>query len=85
MALVYLVFPCGFIRGALTNLGITAIVNADVTSLPGCTYFVGGDNRSDSHSIIFRFIQHQNKRLSGKIVWMSILQNMLAKNLDKLI
>ncbi|KAL0587701.1 hypothetical protein ABG067_002720 [Albugo candida] len=38
MALVYLVFPCGFIRGALTNLGITAIVNADVTSLPGCLF-----------------------------------------------
>ncbi|KAG2510753.1 hypothetical protein JM16_008449 [Phytophthora kernoviae] len=40
MALLFLVFPCGVIRGALANLGLTAIVNADVTdvrSLPGCT------------------------------------------------
>lgn len=37
MALLFLVFPCGLIRGALANLGITAIVNADVTTLPGCT------------------------------------------------
>lgn len=37
MALLFLVFPCGLIRGALANLGITAIVNADITTLPGCT------------------------------------------------
>lgn len=37
MALLFLVFPCGLIRGALANLGITAIVNADLTTLPGCT------------------------------------------------
>jgi hypothetical protein len=39
MALLFLVFPCGLIRGALANLGLTAIVNADVPdvrSLPGC-------------------------------------------------
>lgn len=36
MALLFLVFPCGVIRGALANLGLTAIVNADVTALPGC-------------------------------------------------
>ncbi|TMW60231.1 hypothetical protein Poli38472_000273 [Pythium oligandrum] len=38
MALLFLVFPCGLIRGALANLGITAIVNADVTALPGCLF-----------------------------------------------
>lgn len=40
MALLFLVFPCGVIRGALANLGLTAIVNADipdVRTLPGCT------------------------------------------------
>ncbi|TYZ68694.1 hypothetical protein PybrP1_006627 [[Pythium] brassicae (nom. inval.)] len=38
MALLFLVFPCGLIRGALANLGITAIVNADITTLPGCLF-----------------------------------------------
>ncbi|GAB9464678.1 hypothetical protein Gpo141_00002106 [Globisporangium polare] len=38
MALLFLVFPCGLIRGALANLGITAIVNADLTTLPGCLF-----------------------------------------------
>ncbi|KAF1792717.1 NO signaling/Golgi transport ligand-binding domain [Phytophthora cactorum] len=41
MALLFLVFPCGLVRGALANLGLTAIVNADVPdvrALPGCTY-----------------------------------------------
>ncbi|RLN76160.1 hypothetical protein BBJ28_00002147 [Nothophytophthora sp. Chile5] len=38
MALLFLVFPCGVIRGALAKLGLTAIVNADipdVRALPG--------------------------------------------------
>lgn len=39
MALLFLLFPCGMIRGALANLGVTAIVNADITTLPGCTYY----------------------------------------------
>lgn len=38
MALLFLLFPCGMIRGALANLGVTAIVNADITTLPGCTF-----------------------------------------------
>uniref|UniRef100_A0AAV1U4T8 Trafficking protein particle complex subunit 6B n=1 Tax=Peronospora matthiolae TaxID=2874970 RepID=A0AAV1U4T8_9STRA len=41
MALLFLVFPCGLIRGALANLGLTAIVNADVPdvrALPGCLF-----------------------------------------------
>lgn len=41
MALLFLVFPCGMIRGALANLGLTAIVNADVPdvrALPGCLF-----------------------------------------------
>ncbi|TDH69327.1 hypothetical protein CCR75_003937 [Bremia lactucae] len=41
MALLFLVFPCGMIRGALANLGLSAIVNADVPdvrALPGCLF-----------------------------------------------
>lgn len=30
--------PCGIIRGALANLGVLAIVNADFNNLPGCTF-----------------------------------------------
>ena len=35
-ALKYLIFPCGLIRGALANLGVTAIVNADISTVPSC-------------------------------------------------
>ncbi|RLO00121.1 hypothetical protein DYB28_004757 [Aphanomyces astaci] len=38
-ALVFLVFPCGLLRGALANLGILAIVNADLNAVPGCTSY----------------------------------------------
>ena len=34
----FLAFPCGLIRGALTNLGVTCIVTADVTKLPECKF-----------------------------------------------
>ncbi|RQM21366.1 hypothetical protein B5M09_009845 [Aphanomyces astaci] len=37
-ALVFLVFPCGLLRGALANLGILAIVNADLNAVPGCVF-----------------------------------------------
>jgi hypothetical protein len=37
-ALKYLIFPCGLIRGALANLGVTAVVNADISTVPSCTY-----------------------------------------------
>jgi hypothetical protein len=30
--------PCGIIRGALSNLGLLAIVNADFNNLPACTF-----------------------------------------------
>jgi hypothetical protein len=30
--------PCGIIRGALANLGLLAIVNADFNNLPACTF-----------------------------------------------
>lgn len=30
----YVVFPCGIIRGALANLGVTCTVTADTTPLP---------------------------------------------------
>ncbi|KDO27605.1 hypothetical protein SPRG_06873 [Saprolegnia parasitica CBS 223.65] len=37
-ALVFLVFPCGVLRGALANLGLLAIVNADLNAVPGCVF-----------------------------------------------
>ena len=32
----YLAFPCGLIRGALSNFGINSIVTADVSAMPAC-------------------------------------------------
>lgn len=33
-----LTLPCGVIRGALANMGVLAIVNADFNNLPSCTF-----------------------------------------------
>ncbi|RAK96428.1 uncharacterized protein BO80DRAFT_458967 [Aspergillus ibericus CBS 121593] len=38
MAQAYLWFPCGVIRGALSNLGITTTVQAESAELPGATF-----------------------------------------------
>ena len=35
---MYLYFPCGIIRGALSNLGIPCAVSADISSHPACEY-----------------------------------------------
>ncbi|ONM17924.1 Transport protein particle (TRAPP) component [Zea mays] len=35
-----LYFPCGLIRGALTNLGISCSVSADMSNLPACSFVV---------------------------------------------
>ncbi|KAJ3693243.1 hypothetical protein LUZ60_008723 [Juncus effusus] len=37
---VMLYFPCGIIRGALTNLGIQCVVTADMSALPACSFVV---------------------------------------------
>jgi hypothetical protein len=37
-AQLHLIFPCGIIRGALANLGITATVQADTQDLPAATF-----------------------------------------------
>ncbi|OQR92012.1 trafficking protein particle complex subunit 6B [Thraustotheca clavata] len=37
-ALIFLIFPCGVLRGALANLGLLAIVNADLNAVPGCVF-----------------------------------------------
>ncbi|XP_057541229.1 uncharacterized protein LOC130818959 [Amaranthus tricolor] len=39
-ASMHLYFPCGIIRGALTNLGIPCAVSADISSLPVCSFVV---------------------------------------------
>lgn len=33
---MHLYFPCGIIRGALSNLGIACAVSADISNLPAC-------------------------------------------------
>lgn len=35
---MYLYFPCGIIRGVLSNLGIPCAVSADISSLPTCEF-----------------------------------------------
>ncbi|XP_019058998.1 PREDICTED: trafficking protein particle complex subunit 6B isoform X2 [Tarenaya hassleriana] len=37
---MYLYFPCGIIRGALSNLGIPCAVSADISNLPACSFVV---------------------------------------------
>ncbi|KAF4394998.1 hypothetical protein F8388_017726 [Cannabis sativa] len=37
---MHLNFPCGIIRGALSNLGIPCAVSADITNLPACSFVV---------------------------------------------
>lgn len=39
-ASMHLYFPCGIIRGALTNLGISCAVSADISNLPACSFVV---------------------------------------------
>ncbi|EAA57838.1 hypothetical protein AN6498.2 [Aspergillus nidulans FGSC A4] len=44
-AQAYLWFPCGVIRGALSNLGIHTTVQAETTELPGATFQVKTINK----------------------------------------
>lgn len=37
-AIKMLFFPSGMIRGALANLGILTIVNADLNNIPSCSF-----------------------------------------------
>ncbi|XP_058094397.1 uncharacterized protein LOC131240286 [Magnolia sinica] len=37
---MHLYFPCGIIRGALTNLGIPCAVSADMSNLPACSFVI---------------------------------------------
>jgi len=34
----YLAFPCGLIRGALSNLGVISVVTAEVSQMPACKF-----------------------------------------------
>lgn len=36
----YLAFPCGLIRGALANLGVTSVVIGEVSTIPQCTFLI---------------------------------------------
>ncbi|MFS8010176.1 putative transport protein particle (TRAPP) component [Helianthus anomalus] len=35
---MHLYFPCGIIRGALSNMGIPCAVSADISNLPACKF-----------------------------------------------
>jgi len=37
-AMKYLSFPCGLLKGAMINLGVSCEVSAEITSLPGCNF-----------------------------------------------
>lgn len=48
---MHLYFPCGIIRGALSNLGIPCAVSADISSLPACAYpSISSSSLSLSHT-----------------------------------
>lgn len=36
----YVVFSCGLLRGSLANLGISAIVTADINTMPSCKFHI---------------------------------------------
>ncbi|GAV82202.1 TRAPP domain-containing protein [Cephalotus follicularis] len=40
VASMHLYFPCGIIRGALSNLGIPCAVSADISNLPQCSFVI---------------------------------------------
>ncbi|KAL4998991.1 transport protein particle component [Aspergillus recurvatus] len=44
-AQAYLWFPCGVVRGALSNLGIHTTVQAETTELPGATFQIKTINK----------------------------------------
>ncbi|CAH1416691.1 unnamed protein product [Lactuca virosa] len=37
---MHLYFPCGIIMGALSNLGISCDVSADISNLPACSFVI---------------------------------------------
>ena len=52
-ASMHLYFPCGIIRGALTNLGIPCAVSADISNLPACEYLFQVSRFYPSFQFIF--------------------------------
>lgn len=42
---MHLYFPCGIIRGALSNLGIPCAVSADISNLPACKFLNASNSR----------------------------------------
>lgn len=47
---MHLYFPCGIIRGALSNLGIPCAVSADISNLPACVYLSLSLTHTHTHS-----------------------------------
>lgn len=39
MMLKFLAFPCGLLRGTLSNMQIESVVSAEISNLPQCKWF----------------------------------------------
>lgn len=60
---MHLYFPCGIIRGALSNLGIPCAVSADISNLPTCELLF-----SSSLCNIFYLIINNSSKERGDIL-----------------
>lgn len=62
---MHLYFPCGIIRGALSNLGIPCAVSADISNLPACESLLLSS--SLSFSFPFLCLSRGGKRKLGRV------------------
>ncbi|PPD69245.1 hypothetical protein GOBAR_DD33879 [Gossypium barbadense] len=73
MQSMHLYFPCGIIRGALSNLGIPCAVSADISNLPACEFICDPNKgltrmlRGFEHALIAS-LKHDNKKLAGEVI-----------------
>jgi hypothetical protein len=62
----YLWFPCGVIRGALANLGVSSVVMAETSNLPQCKLILDYACASMSWPLMrlsFRYLSNQNRQI----------------------
>ncbi|KAG5549345.1 hypothetical protein RHGRI_014634 [Rhododendron griersonianum] len=60
---MYLYFPCGIIRGALSNLGIPCAVSADISNLPACFACTQGEDEQEGDTEASKGIQREGEEL----------------------
>uniref|UniRef100_A0A915PUS4 Uncharacterized protein n=1 Tax=Setaria digitata TaxID=48799 RepID=A0A915PUS4_9BILA len=53
---VYLAFPCGIVRGALYNLGITSLVTSSVETLPAVKFHVHMQQKSSGRVLMLQIL-----------------------------